>query len=60
MPEPVKDAAYWAKDKAKQAAVDKRGYYTLEDQKSGKFGLYAPARKSVKKKSAAKKTTSKY
>jgi hypothetical protein len=27
-----KDAAYYAQDKARQAAVDKRGYYTKEDQ----------------------------
>jgi non-ribosomal peptide synthetase component E (peptide arylation enzyme) len=29
-----KDAAYYARDKARQAAVDKRGYYSKGDQEN--------------------------
>ena len=32
MADPKKDAAYYARDKARQAAVDKRGYYNKADQ----------------------------
>jgi non-ribosomal peptide synthetase component E (peptide arylation enzyme) len=29
-----KDAAYYARDKARQAAVDRRGYYSRGDQEN--------------------------
>ena len=33
MAEIKKDAAYYAEDKRRQEAVDKRGYYTEDDRK---------------------------